>query len=245
MAYEQFPSLSLAAALNLFVKKAGDTMSGALNIAVASSALNVGSASPFSTTSVVNVQNASGVASTIALVGDGANSTLIQRRFSNDAVSAFYLVAKGRGSAAAPSQTLAGDGCFLLQASGYDNGGTPTTRTVGSISFSAVSNVTTTSAEGQIDINVTPAGAVTPSPIARYTQASGFLMYGANVVVDANRLIRCRVFTVGTLPAVADGAHAHVSDATATLTAGIGAVVVGGGGNHVPVVADTANWRIG
>lgn len=36
-----------------------------------------------------------------------------------------------------------------------------------------------------------------------------------------------------------------VTDATQTLTAGIGAVVAGGGANTVPVVADGAAWLIG
>lgn len=41
------------------------------------------------------------------------------------------------------------------------------------------------------------------------------------------------------------GGRATVTDATATLTAGIGAVVVGGGANIVPVFSDGTNWRIG
>lgn len=54
--------------------------------------------------------------------------------------------------------------------------------------------------------------------------------------------------TVANLPAAAvagAGARAAVSDANATLTAGIGAVVVGGGANIVPVFCDGTNWRIG
>ena len=54
--------------------------------------------------------------------------------------------------------------------------------------------------------------------------------------------------TVANLPAVAvagAGARAAVSDANATLTAGIGAIVVGGGANIVPVFCDGTNWRIG
>jgi hypothetical protein len=53
---------------------------------------------------------------------------------------------------------------------------------------------------------------------------------------------------VGGLPAPAagnQGWHGFVTDATQTLTAGIGAVVAGSGGNAVPVVSDGSNWRIG
>jgi hypothetical protein len=41
------------------------------------------------------------------------------------------------------------------------------------------------------------------------------------------------------------GARCTVTNATATLTAGIGTVVVGGGANIVPVFSDGTNWRIG
>jgi len=36
-----------------------------------------------------------------------------------------------------------------------------------------------------------------------------------------------------------------VNNSNAALTAGIGAVVAGGGSNTVPVFCDGANWRIG
>jgi hypothetical protein len=41
------------------------------------------------------------------------------------------------------------------------------------------------------------------------------------------------------------GARSFVTDANATLTAGIGTVVVGGGTNGVPVTCDGTDWRIG
>lgn len=52
--------------------------------------------------------------------------------------------------------------------------------------------------------------------------------------------------TVAGLPAAPPtGTRGQVSDANATHTAGIGAVVVGGGANNVPVRYDGAAWRIG
>lgn len=51
---------------------------------------------------------------------------------------------------------------------------------------------------------------------------------------------------VASLPTgVTAGTRAAVSNATQTLTAGIGAVVAGGGANTVPVFYDGTNWRIG
>ena len=53
--------------------------------------------------------------------------------------------------------------------------------------------------------------------------------------------------TVAALPAANSvaGGRRVVSNATATLTAGIGAIVAGGGANIVPVFSDGTNWRIG
>ncbi len=54
--------------------------------------------------------------------------------------------------------------------------------------------------------------------------------------------------TVALLPdaaAAGVGARAFVTDANATTTAGIGATVVGGGANKVPVYSDGALWKIG
>jgi hypothetical protein len=55
--------------------------------------------------------------------------------------------------------------------------------------------------------------------------------------------------TVANLPAslgsTGKGLRAFVTDATQTMTAGIGAIVAGGGTNNVPVVWDGTNWRIG
>lgn len=53
--------------------------------------------------------------------------------------------------------------------------------------------------------------------------------------------------TVASLPSVTGrkGARHFVTDATAAMTAGIGAIVAGGGANNVPVYCDGTNWRIG
>jgi len=63
---------------------------------------------------------------------------------------------------------------------------------------------------------------------------------------EANTLRTATAYTVGTLPAAGTaGLRAYVTDANATFTAGIGAVVAAGGANVVPVFDDGVNWRIG
>ena len=60
--------------------------------------------------------------------------------------------------------------------------------------------------------------------------------------------VQFRSYTVAQLPAASTallGTRSVVTNSNATLTAGIGAVVAGGGSNVVPVFCDGSNWRIG
>lgn len=70
---------------------------------------------------------------------------------------------------------------------------------------------------------------------------------GQNSIV-ASGAIQTGSFAVAGLPSAATvgaGSRAFVTDANATMTAGIGTTVVGGGANKVPVYSDGANWLIG
>lgn len=53
------------------------------------------------------------------------------------------------------------------------------------------------------------------------------------------------VYTVAALPSPGAGQRAFVSNSNATLAAGLGNIVVGGGANFTPVYADGSAWRIG
>lgn len=66
--------------------------------------------------------------------------------------------------------------------------------------------------------------------------------------VTATSFVSVTGASTANLPAASaalQGARATVTDATQTLTAGIGVVVAGGGANVVPVFCDGTNWRIG
>lgn len=67
----------------------------------------------------------------------------------------------------------------------------------------------------------------------------------AGTSITLSGFIKTTPVTVASLPTVTAGTMACVTNATQTLTAGIGAVVVGGGSNTVPVFHDGTNWRIG
>lgn len=60
--------------------------------------------------------------------------------------------------------------------------------------------------------------------------------------------VQYKLYLVAELPAASTalaGTRAAVSNSNAAYTAGIGAVVAGGGSNVVPVFCDGSNWRIG
>jgi hypothetical protein len=69
-----------------------------------------------------------------------------------------------------------------------------------------------------------------------------------NGTVNGVGYVRLNGVAVASLPAPSgtyQGARGTVNNSNATLSAGIGAVVAGGGTNVVPVFCDGTNWRIG
>jgi hypothetical protein len=86
---------------------------------------------------------------------------------------------------------------------------------------------------------------------AGFIGTNGDICIGATdpqVRLDVNGAIRKRqTFTVATLPAASlgDGIETYVSDSSATLAAGHGNTVVGGGSNYVPVYSRGGAWLIG
>lgn len=80
------------------------------------------------------------------------------------------------------------------------------------------------------DYNITNPGA--------HTMSNGGLVVQGSVVSAP--------VAVAALPAAGNtGARGFVTDSTATLAAGMGNIVAGGGSNHVPVYDDGTHWRIG
>lgn len=77
-------------------------------------------------------------------------------------------------------------------------------------------------------------------------RATGAWSINGNFVINAGFGLVTAATTVAALPgAPVAGQRAFVTDATVTLTAGIGTVVAGGGANGVPLTWDGAAWRIG
>lgn len=163
-------------------------------------------------------------------------------RFSTDANGAQISARKARGSIAAPTVVATNDIIVQTVYSGYDGANFQTAASLRATVIETTPSATAMG--GQVAFFVTPIGSVTSAEVARFNNASGLSMFGANVVIDANRLLRNRLFTVGTLPTFVEGASAGVSDATLTMTTGLGLAPTGGGANHVPVYADNVGWKI-
>jgi hypothetical protein len=202
-----------------YVNISGDTMSGELIITLSGAG-----------TAALRTNSDSGFSGGIfARAGDNASPPT-------------SIMTKSRGTIGSPTAIAQNDEIFRFDANGYDGA---TSR--GAYRHSAVVVAATPSAtnmESQQRTLLCPASSVTLTEIERWAHASGLSMFGANVVIDQNRMHRLRVYTVATLPAGVTGNTAYVSDA---LGPAFGAAVVGGGAVDVPVYYDggAAAWTVG
>jgi hypothetical protein len=76
-------------------------------------------------------------------------------------------------------------------------------------------------------------------------QTGGAAFISTGFQVDPTGQVVTQVATVATLPTGIKGGRAFVTDANATMAAGVGTIVAGGGANNVPVYFDGSAWRIG
>lgn len=220
------------------VTKAGDTMTGKLNVPT----MNVGTDSTTQTaTSDLTqvVKNASGQQASVNIIGEGGGRCVIrQHRLSNDNQGPEQLFFKGRGTYAAPTQTLIGDRLFAASFFGYDGG---TTQVGAAWLVDALSNFTVGAAPTRIMFRTGGAATLAIDTFG-FDRDTGLYMNGFNLIIDADRIWRNRLFTVGTLPAGVQGMRTMVTDASAPV---FGAAVVGGGAVTVPVYYDGAAWKVG
>lgn len=89
----------------------------------------------------------------------------------------------------------------------------------------------------------TSIAATTSVSATTFVNAGTLFSIGGNTVIDANRLILLRNYTVATLPASPpDGALAFITDATLTAITGLGLAPTGGGSNKAIVYGDGGGW---
>lgn len=184
---------------------------------------------------------------TAALIAksDSTTNNIVWSANATPAVSPTFSLRKSRGTQAVPVLPITGDqiGRISWQPA------TVITSNVASFTnglqlrgiLSETSTVDATHSGSQYQFWACPIGSATLAEVARMDNASGLSMFGANTVIDANRVFRRRVFTVGTLPTGVIGMSSFVSDA---LGPTFGAAVVGGGTVQIPVYYDGA-WKVG
>ncbi|TXH51061.1 MAG: hypothetical protein E6Q97_19160 [Desulfurellales bacterium] len=128
------------------------------------------------------------------------------------------------------------------------NNTTPVSRAYGGFQVRLI-DATPASEDGAFDFTAYVAGA----DGIRATVGNGFSVGTTTMLgigtVNANTFLKSGIVAVGSLPtcnASTEGARYGVSDSNAaSYTAGIGAIVAGGGATRVPVYCDGTNWRIG
>lgn len=186
-----------------FVAKTGDTMSGALSVAV------------------------DGGSSSIQAVGETGANFFTVLRADTSSTGPRFLLRRARGTNAAPTPAQNGDvvGTYGFQAS-YTGSAY---RAAAELMATVTEPTPSSGAMGtRLMVRVTALGATSPSEVARFENETGLSMFGANVVVSPDRLLRLRAVTLATLssltPAVGDLVFA--SD----LGGGGGALVCTSGG---------------
>ena len=100
-----------------------------------------------------------------------------------------------------------------------------------------------------IGANTIGLGSVLTDTVNGYTKDTTSIGTTNTLLTQIFGAVSTGIYTVATLPTYTGidrtGYRAFVTNATQTMTAGIGAIVVGGGSNKVPVYFDGTNWRIG
>ena len=185
-----------------------------------------------------------GGTSNIVMLSDSTSNNQIAT-YNNAATTApTFTLRKARGTQAVPVLPVTGDQIGRISSQPLTNAGTNGFNNSGQLRFilTETATVDTTHIGTQVQLFLCPIGSGTLTEVVRFDNASGISMFGANPVIDANRVFRNRIFTVATLPTGASGMSSFVSDA---LGPTFGAAVVGGGAVPIPVYHDGTSWKVG
>lgn len=144
-------------------------------------------------------QQAGGGAANFAIEGEGI-TRYRAARYTANINSPSFTGQKARGTIAVPSNALQNDELGQFIGSAW----TGATFTTGArLVFTVIAATpSTTDMQSRASIECCPAGSVTDTEVVRVEHATGLSMFGANPVIDQNRILRPRSYTIGTLPAV-------------------------------------------
>lgn len=175
------------------------------------------------------------------VIGQGSAVNNIVWQFANSNGSGSFVTRKSRGTVASATYPIQNDQTGSIN---FTMGDLTTNVINAQIRAFVIEPTPTSSAGGgRVTLELAPLGGTSRVEVERWEAATGLSMYGANQVIDNNRLYRLRIYTVATLPTAVEGAIAYISDATLTTITGLGLAPTGGGANKSPVYADNVGWK--
>lgn len=211
------------------VNIAGDTMTGNLTVSKASSIL---------------MSEATSGNSNVTSQADAGVGIITATSYNTAAQGALIREQHARGTLASPTVLATNDEVFNFGGNGYTG-----SSFVAAVNFQGIviaATPSTTDMQSQFKVRLCAAASVTTTDMLIADHASGLQMYGSgNTVIDSNRLLRRRGFTIGTLPSASGipGASAYVTD---SLTDGtFGTTLTAGGSKNALVYSDGTAWRYG
>lgn len=193
------------------------------NMRIAS--LTIGTDAP-EPTSFMSLVNSDGTPKQIDLYNN-ANVGFRATRVDNSSASGVNVFRKARGTIASPQAVASGDMIGAFNFNYYDGA---TYKISAQLVARCVAAVPSPSdGAGQVAVLAAAPGSGTASEILRLEHATGLSMFGANPVIDQNRHLRLRAYTVAALPAATPaGQMIYVSN---------------GAANKRLAVSDGTNWR--
>lgn len=180
---------------------------------------------------------------TLDVQGEGNTNQACERYDSSNTPPTINM-RKARGTIAAPTVVATNDSIGRVQFQPYTGAAFPNCIQINGIMIDTTPGPTALG--GRLTFAMPAIGSATVTECVRVEVGTGLSMFGANKVIDQNRLLIKRSFAVASLPAAPPtGACALATDSTLSLSAGLGNIVAGGGGNVTPVWYNGANWIIG
>lgn len=200
----------------------------------------------FSNTVIFNSTLTVNATSAVASIIGETNATLIMSRYSADANQPDLRFQKARGDRSTPAAVVTSDVTFTLTWQAYTGSAFTTVGLIRSIITEA--SPSASALGGRLELRVNPVGSSgggAGTEIARFEHETGFSLYGANVVIDKNRMLVGRPLTVAALNALTGVAAYTRGFATDAASPTFNATVVGGGAVKVPVWYDGSAWKVG
>ena len=184
---------------------------------------------------------------------DGANTRITQDSFGTGSYVAF-TGRTGRGTAAAPSQTLLNDTLAQFTARGFSNGSLQFgNASTGRVDIVAAENFTDTSRATNVQIYTTAAASITPTAVATFSSANGLSVTGnvagsnvltAGLMSSTGNAIHGNILTTGIVSATGNITGNYFIGNGSALT-GLSGSSITNGTSNVTVVASGGNVSVG